>query len=83
MSRPDHRDDVIEVLAGSEAVLLDRVVELTTYMEAYRLVARQALHTLADLTDQIRRLRASHELLLGEYRDLRAQTMRRDVRATA
>jgi hypothetical protein len=73
MSERDYRDMVIEVLADSEAELIDRVVELTSANSTEREVRQAAIHHLADVTGQLARLREQHHRLLDQYRHLREQ----------
>lgn len=77
----DYRDLAIEMLADSEAELLDRGVDLMIERDPYRTLARTAIHELHALTVKRDRLRAQHHRLLDEYRTLRAQTMREAVAA--
>jgi hypothetical protein len=67
----DYRDDVIEALAQSEAELLERIVDLTTERDSYRLVAVQGIHVLHELQAELERVRRQHERLSEEYRAFR------------
>jgi hypothetical protein len=49
MNTQDYRDYVIEVLADSEASLLDHVVDLTLERDGYRLLSHHLLHVFHDV----------------------------------
>ena len=53
MSAPDYRDIVIEDLAASEAELREQVSLLEAERDGWRLLAEQAIHYAADLTQQL------------------------------
>lgn len=77
----DYRDLVIEMLVDSEADLLERPAHREADVDAYRLLALEAIHRLHDVTNQRNRLRAQHYRLLDEYRTLRARIMREAIAA--
>jgi hypothetical protein len=64
---------VIEELALAEAELLERVAHLEADLDAFRMLAQEAIHALASLTSQLDQLRRQHHHLLDECRTLRAQ----------
>jgi hypothetical protein len=68
----DSRDLVIEMLAHSEATLLDELVEVVAQRDAYRLLAHEAIHHCHAKHVELARLRIGHERLIGEYRAFRA-----------
>jgi hypothetical protein len=72
----DSADLVIEMLADSEAELIDRVVDLMIERNAYRTLAQHAVHALHDMTIERDRLRTSQHRLINEYRPLRVKTLR-------
>ena len=69
-------DGVIDTLAASEAELLARVQSLEADVLAYRELAQQALHALADLTVRLDRRRVELTELRDEYRAFRARVLR-------
>lgn len=77
----DFRDLVIADLAADEAKLVERLALAGADRDAWREMAQAAIHELADITQQHRRLREQHHRLLDEFRTVRAQTMRRAVAA--
>lgn len=77
----DSHDLVIDMLADSEAALMDGLVDLVIERDAYRLVAQQAIHALHDLARERDRLRAAHDRLIDEYRTLRARIVQREIAA--
>jgi hypothetical protein len=74
--RRDHRDVVIEMLAENESGVIAQLADMTIERNAYRDIARAAIHMIADLTRQLRRHRTSHHHLIDEFRRLREQTKR-------
>lgn len=72
----DPRDLLIEVLAHRECGLLDQIVAITIDRDAYRTLALAAIGGLQAKTAEFGRLRAAHERLRDEYRQLREQIMR-------
>lgn len=72
----DYRDAVIEMLADSEAALLERIANLEADVRIYRELAQEAIHQLHDALEQCDRLHAQHARVLEDYRRLREQTMR-------
>lgn len=78
-ARPEYRDLVIEMLADSEAELLDRIVDadgvwldqivdLKRELSGWQAVARAAIHALREREIQITRLRESLRLMREERR---------------
>ncbi len=59
---------LVEALAHSEAILVERVADLTDERDSYRLLAQQALHALHELTVELDRFRTRVSRLLKELR---------------
>jgi hypothetical protein len=59
---------VIRDLAASEAALVDEASDLAADVEAYRELAHEALHKLADLTTQLARANETNRRLRDELR---------------
>jgi len=76
----DNRDNVSEEFARVEA-LLDMIVSLTSERDAYRLLAKQAIHHCHALYADVAGLRAHYKRLLSDIRVLRSQLFGRDGRA--
>lgn len=72
MSR-DYRDDVIAQLAHDESARLERIVDLTIERDSWQLVAQQAIHYIAELTQQLGHVRATYRRLRDERRAERTQ----------
>jgi hypothetical protein len=75
----DCKDAVIEMLAHSEADLLERVRRLEADKVTYRELAQAGIQALHQLTIERNRWRAQHRRLVEEYRQLRALRMRAPV----
>jgi len=71
---------VIETLCESQLLLRERVASLEADVDAYRLVAQQALHHLHDLTRTHDRLQAQYRSLIEQYWEVRGQ-LRKSVAA--
>lgn len=67
----DYRELVIEMLADSEAALIERVVGLTIERDSHRLLAQHAIHFLHTQHVELKRLREQHSHLLHAYRQER------------
>ena len=67
---------VCEMLALSEAELLERVASLEADVAVYRELALAGVQALADLTVRHARLRDDRARLLDEYRRLREHLIR-------
>jgi hypothetical protein len=76
-----YKDLVIADLADDAAAIAERAVIAEADRDAYQLLAQQAIHSLHTLTAERDTLRAQLWRLRGEYRHLRAQTMRQAVAA--
>lgn len=90
MTTPDHRDEVIAVLAASEAALRDQVLALAERAvlaevdrDALRLVAVQSLHLIHQLQCDVVDLRGRYHRALDDARGLRAQLLQVDDRRAA
>jgi hypothetical protein len=78
----DYRDLVIIDLAVSEAALLERVASLEQDVTAYRELAQQAIHALADQRRQHRSVRDDHDRLRDHLRFIAEERwVRRDGQA--
>ncbi len=64
----DHRD----LALPTEAQLVEALINV----DAYRLLAQQALHALHELRRELERTRQAHARTLDEYRTLRERVMR-------
>ena len=67
----DHRDDVIQALADSEAELRGWLTELTAEIAVWRLITERSLERSRRLSGELARLRDTHYRLLREFRALR------------
>lgn len=72
----DDRDLVIDMLALSEAELLERATSLEQDVRTYRDLARLAIAGLHDLTAERDRLRHQLRELRDKYQALRVQLLR-------
>ena len=68
----DYRDLCIEELSNSEARLIDRVASLEADVQAYRLVAVQAIHGLHDLQRRLEQQQRRSAHLRAEIERLTA-----------
>jgi hypothetical protein len=75
------QDLTVEAAALSEAALLDEIVELTIDRDAYRMMAREAIHQLHALTQERRVQQERYHHLLQEFRELRERLLRRNQAA--
>ena len=66
---------------SGEELLLERLAELRAERDAYRLVARQAIHFCHAQHLELTRLRAGQQRLLSECRAIREQTKARELEA--
>jgi hypothetical protein len=77
----DSRDLVIEMLAHSEATLLDELVEVVAERDAYRRLALEAIHQCHAQMSELGRLRVVHRQLIGDFRALRVHAAPRHYRS--
>jgi hypothetical protein len=64
----DYRELVIEALAGNEAALIDRIVDLSEERDRYQEIAKTAIHELANTTTRLKRLQTAYYRLRDEVR---------------
>jgi len=64
----DSDELLIEALAHSEVILVERVADLTDERNSYRALAQQALHALHELTVERHQFRTRLARLLKELR---------------
>jgi len=90
MAAHDEAPDALEILATSEAELLERVAALEALATergdmcaSYQLLAKTTLHALHDLTEQHARLQGRYHRLVDEYRQHRETLMAADVQRRA
>jgi len=74
---PDYRDDVITMLADSEATLRDRIVSLEADVATYRELAVAAFDGLRNLTLRLERVTAERDRLRDDNRRLREDALLR------
>jgi hypothetical protein len=71
------RDTVLEALSDSETRLLERLEDMRAERDAYRLVAREAIHYCHTQHVALMHLRANHRRVVDEFRAARQrQTVR-------
>jgi len=64
----DYRELVIEALAGDEAALIDRIVDLSLERDQYQTYFKATLEALADTTRERNRYRQQYYALREECR---------------
>ena len=67
----DLENDVVEMLAVSEAAMIDLVVELLCQRDSYRLLAQQLLHTLHGAIRERDQINLRCQRLCQDYSRLR------------